>query len=397
MLRQFSRQLDIILADLSRMRWRRFWPHALAPHSTQPMQSNPLTDFCTETSDPLYEFDAGQQNAIKQLQQLLAAINARGGKHSAGLRRLFGKSSRIAGIYLWGGVGRGKTHLMDHFFACVSFKEKKRIHFHRFMQMIHGQLKDRRNTADPLDYIGREFARECRLLCLDEFFVLDIGDAVILAKLLQSLLANGVVLVMTSNTEPHRLYQGGIQRDRFVPAIGLIESTMRIVHIGDGVDYRLKSLDDTSLYFSATAEAAATIQNSFFNHPAAKTAEPPYIEILGRRIKTVQRTDTAVWFEFDQLCEGPRSKADYIEIANIYRTVIITNIPELTWEYENPARRFIELVDEFYDRGVHLVISAHRGIDSLYSGKRLVAEFERTASRLHEMQTREYLSKMRCM
>ena len=375
-----------------------FVPPALSRHPTRPMQSSPLTDFYTNAIDQPYEFDAGQQYAIAQLQQLLAAINdhGSGGKKSSKLLRLFGKSNHIPGLYLWGGVGRGKTHLMDHFFACVPLKEKKRIHFHRFMQMIHGQLKNKRNTANPLEHIGREFARECRLLCLDEFFVLDIGDAVILAKLLQSLLKNDVVLVMTSNTEPHRLYPGGIQRDRFIPAIRLIESSMQIVHIGDGADYRLKSLDDTSLYFSASAEAAVKIQNSFFNHPTAKTADAQFIGILGRRIQTVQRTDTAVWFEFDQLCDGPRSKADYIEIASIYRTVIITNIPELTWEHENQARRFIELVDEFYDRGVHLVISAHRAIDSLYSGKRLAAEFKRTASRLHEMQTRKYLSKMRC-
>ena len=361
------------------------------------MQNQTLLDLhAAAIKNQHFQLDSGQVNAAEQLQRLLIEVNMRGDAKGAKnfLSSLFGKPSSVRGMYLWGGVGRGKTHLMDLFFSSVSIEKKRRIHFHRFMQLVHARLKEHRNTSDPLAKIGREFARDCRLLCLDEFFVLDIGDAVILAGLLKSLLSNGVVLVMTSNTYPDQLYRGGIQRDRFVPAIRLIQSSMEIVDIGDGIDYRLKSLSGKSLFFNADdAESNSNLQNGFFSPTDAGIISKGGIEVLGRTIDTVQYTDSSIWFEFDKICDGPRSKADYIEIANVYRTVIISDIPEFTWEYENQARRFIELVDEFYDRGVHLVVSAYSNIDSLYSGKRLVEEFKRTSSRLHEMQTEKYLSK----
>jgi len=343
------------------------------------------------------QFDSGQRAAIEALGRLenqLRQLN-----DSSKLKRLvsslFRPAPKIQGVYLWGGVGRGKTHLMDTFFARVATEQKKRIHFHRFMLFVHGELKKLKNTRDPLDRVAAEFARHNRLLCLDEFFVLDIGDAVILSGLLNALVSNNVVLVMTSNTFPDELYKGGIQRDRFVPAIRLIHSCMDIVHIGDGTDYRLRTLSGNNLYYDANdAASESSIQHVFDTLNPTETTQRGDIEVLGRAILTSRYTNSSVWFEFTEICDGPRSKADYIEIANIYRTVIIANVPAFTWEHENQARRFIELVDEFYDRGVHLVLSAKQDIDSLYNGKMLTEQFNRTASRLHEMQTDEYLSKI---
>ena len=343
------------------------------------------------------QLDLDQKPALETLARLEEELNQSDGFNR--LKRLipwfFNSTPKIRGVYLWGGVGRGKTHLMDLFFDCIATSRKKRIHFHRFMQFVHGELKRHQNTRNPLDLIGKEFARQYRLLCLDEFFVLDIGDAVILSGLLNALVSNNVVLVMTSNTYPDDLYSGGIQRDRFVPAIRLINSCLDIVHIADGTDYRLKKLTDNKLYYDANNDATqCDIRAVFEKLNSADLIQRGDIELLGRTVTTIGYTNNSVWFDFFDICDGPRSKTDYIEIANIYRTVVITNVPELNWEYENQARRFIELVDEFYDRGVHLVLSAKQRIDSLYSGKKLTEQYKRTASRLHEMQTDKYLSKI---
>ena len=340
--------------------------------------------------------DPAQLVVLKQLQQLsdnLAELNKNFG--SGLLRRLAGKK-RIEpkGIYLWGGVGRGKTYLMDFFFDAVPIESKKRIHFHRFMQSVHSDLKRMRNMQSPLSKIGKDFAKKYRLLCLDEFFVLDIGDAVILAGLLKSLIENDVIIVTTSNTPPNNLYLGGIQRDRFLPAIRLINAHMNVVNIKDGTDYRLQVLSGRTLYFDTLGEKTDSALVDAFNQLTGESAKQEgSLDILGRDIQTVCHADHLAWFNFQDLCDGPRSKADYIEIANLYRTVMLTEIPQLTWEYENQARRFIELVDEFYDRGVHLIISATTSIDNLYTGKRLVREYERTSSRLHEMQSEKYLAR----
>ena len=343
--------------------------------------------------------DPAQIDALVQFQHLFDQLAAKERTFGSGLfKRLVGKKSiQPRGIYIWGGVGRGKTYLMDLFFDAVPVSSKKRIHFHRFMQGIHSSLKHMRYMQNPLAKIGREFSTQHRLLCLDEFFVLDIGDAVILSGLLSSLIENGVVIVTTSNTRPDELYKGGIQRDRFVPAIRLINAKMDVIRIGDGTDYRLKELSGKTLYYSTLgAETDAALDADFQRLSGGALKMEGGLEILGRQIRTIGHAEHAVWFEFADICDGPRSKADYIEIANLYRTVLITEIPLLSWEFENQARRFIELVDEFYDRGVHLVVSAEASIDELYTGTRLVREYERTASRLHEMQSEKYLSREHC-
>ncbi len=343
--------------------------------------------------------DEGQRAVIEHLQRLHDQLSKSGSlARSRFARRLFRRDETLTkGMYIWGGVGRGKTFLMDLFFNTAPVELKERTHFHRFMQSIHEELKGLRQTADPLSKIGRSFSKRCRLLCLDEFFVLDIGDAVILSGLLRSLLENGVVIVVTSNTKPDNLYLGGIQRDRFMAAIRLINSQMDVVEINDGTDYRLQTLAGRPLYYdSLSAETDAALNQLFEEWSADSGRKSGPLEILNRSIQTLGYSDSLVWFEFSGICDGPRSKLDYIEIANLYRTVMISNIPELNWEFENQARRFIELVDEFYDRGVHLVISAETEINALYTGTRLVKEFERTVSRLHEMQTERYLSRAHC-
>ncbi len=344
--------------------------------------------------------DPGQQKIIEHLQRLLDQLSNTGSiRNSRLLKRLFRPDEDLMkGIYIWGGVGRGKTFLMDLFFSSAPVDLKVRTHFHRFMQSVHHEMKELRDTTDPLEKIGRKFSKRCKLLCLDEFFVLDIGDAVILSGLLRSLLENGVVIVVTSNTSPDNLYLGGIQRDRFMAAIRLINSQMDVVQIDDGTDFRLQTLAGKKLYYdSLSPETDAEFKRLFTELSAGSPTHSNSLEVLKRTIQTVSHSDHLAWFEFSEICDGPRSKADYIEIASLYRTVMISDIPELNWELENQARRFIELVDEFYDRGVHLIISAQSSINSLYTGKRLVKEFERTTSRLHEMQTDRYLSREHCV
>lgn len=341
--------------------------------------------------------DADQLEVIQCLQRLSAKFSNNKTLQRSWLSRRFLRrdTNSIRGLYIWGGVGRGKTYLMDLFYNNVPTTLKMRTHFHRFMQSIHGELKGMRHTTDPLEKIGRNFSKRCKLLCLDEFFVLDIGDAVILSGLFEALIENGVAIVLTSNTKPDNLYLGGIQRDRFMAAIRLINTRMEVIQIGEGTDYRLQAISGKTLYYdSLSSDTETSMQDIFDSWSADSTCDSGPVEILGRSIQTIGHTDNIVWFDFSDICDGPRSKVDYIEIANLYRTVMISNIPVLNWKLENQARRFIELVDEFYDRAVHLVASAESQINSLYTGKRLVKEFERTTSRLHEMQTDRYLSRI---
>ena len=356
----------------------------------------PSEQYAKDIKDGKIKDDETQQETLKHLQQLHnVLINSNYGKQkwfsNTILRR---NKATVRGIYIWGGVGRGKTYLMDLFFESTPIKLKNRQHFHRFMQSIHQQLKNHQNTRNPLVKIGKEFASKYRLLCLDEFFVLDIGDAVILSRLLHTLVDNDVAIVMTSNTKPDNLYLGGLQRDRFLPAIKLINTQFDVVELRAGIDYRLQSLSGKTLFYdSLNDETAAEMEKNFNDWCVSKNSKAG-ISILGRDIRTIRQSEELVWFDFFDICDGPRSKADYIEIANLFKTVMISGIPVLNWEYENQTRRFIELIDELYDRGIYLIASAATGIDSLYTGKRLVNEFKRTRSRLHEMQTEHYLSRI---
>jgi cell division protein ZapE len=309
-------------------------------------------------------------------------------------RRLSKTNEPVKGLYIWGGVGRGKTMLMDLFYECLPGDRRLRMHFHRFMRRVHEGLGRWEGTANPLMRVADEFAAEADVLCFDEFFVSDIGDAMILAELLNALFARGVTLVATSNVEPQSLYENGLQRRRFLPAIDLLHAHTEVIHVPAGMDYRLRALEQAEIYHAPLDQAADMSLTRSFRALAPEAPERgATLMVEGRPIETVMLADDVVWFEFAELCEGPRSQNDYIELAMVYHAVIVSGVPVLTVDNENAARRFISLVDEFYDHGVKLIISAEAEISELYQGDRLRFEFERTESRLIEMQSREYLAK----
>jgi cell division protein ZapE len=299
----------------------------------------------------------------------------------------------IRGLYLWGAVGRGKTFLTDLLLESLPQEKKLRLHFHRFMGRVHAELAKLEGKSDPLRDVAEHFAQQAQLFCLDEFFVADIGDAMLLAGLLESLFERGVTLVTTSNIQPDALYKDGLQRAKFLPAIALLKANCEVRELQSAQDFRLRTLTQSGVYFAPDDEAAERSMAAMFEHiaPGSRRKETP-VRINGRDIAVKRRSDAVIWFSFDALCAGPRAVSDYIELAQSYNTVLISGVPQLTAQTENEARRFINLVDEFYDHGVNLVIAADVPIGELYRGERLRAEFERTKSRLIEMQSEDYLS-----
>ena len=297
------------------------------------------------------------------------------------------------GLYLWGAVGRGKTFLIDLLFQSLPFERKLRLHFHRFMGRVHAQLARLEGQADPLRDVAAHFADQARVFCLDEFFVTDIGDAMILAGLLQHLFERGVTLVTTSNIEPSNLYRDGLQRAKFLPAIALLEQHCEVVQLLAPHDYRLRALTQAGIYFSPLGADAERGLDACFERLAPGLRRPEAeIQIHGRAIAVKRRADGVIWFDFAAICDGPRSQDDYIELSRLYQTVLVSNVPRFDALLENQARRFIALVDEFYDRRVKLILSAAARVVELYSGEKLRQDFERTRSRLIEMQTHDYLA-----
>jgi cell division protein ZapE len=298
------------------------------------------------------------------------------------------------GLYVWGGVGRGKTWLVDLFFQSLPFKSKQRSHFHRFMQLVHDELRKHKDEANPLDLIAERIAKRVRLICFDEFFVSDIADAMLLATLLRALFQRGVTLVTTSNVPPDDLYKGGLQRARFLPAIRLIKEHTEVFHLDSATDYRLRMLERSVTWFDPSSpEQRAAMEKLFVDIAGEQGSSNSILLLNHRRLHAYRQAEDVVWFTFKELCEGPRGQADYIELARCYHTVFLSDTPILSVEHENAARRFIALVDEFYDRNVKLIVSAATTIDELYRGTKLSFEFERTKSRLIEMQSQEYLAR----
>jgi cell division protein ZapE len=298
------------------------------------------------------------------------------------------------GVYLWGGVGRGKTWLMDLFFQSLPFEQKRRSHFHRFMHDVHADLRQHRDTPDPLALVAARIAGRARVLCFDELFVTDIADAMLLGGLFKHLTEHGVALVITSNVRPRDLYREGLQRQRFLPAIALLEQHLDVLNVDGGTDYRLRHLTEAPIYVVAGggADADARLAGIYDDLSDGDSDSDGFVRIEGREIPVRRESENVIWFEFAALCDGPRSQNDYIEIAREYQTVIVSNVPTFSAQQDDAARRFIALVDEFYDRSVKLVVSAAAPADALYRGERLAFAFERTASRLTEMQSEEYLS-----
>jgi cell division protein ZapE len=299
----------------------------------------------------------------------------------------------VRGVYLWGGVGRGKTLMMDLFFDWLPVDDKRRFHFHRIMSRVHGRLSELRDSQDPLAIVAADFAREARVVCFDEFFVSDIADAMLLGRFIEALMDNGVTLVATSNSAPQDLYRGGLQRQRFLPAIDLLVRHTEVVHVDGLIDYRLRVLEAAEIWHAPLDPVAdANLERYFHDIAPDRGTANARLQVLGRRIHTRRLSEGVVWFDFAALCDGPRSQEDYIQIARSFQTVILSGVPALDETSENAARRFVALVDEFYDRRVNLIVSAAAPISCIYTGSGLVKEFERTRSRLLEMQSLEYLA-----
>jgi cell division protein ZapE len=304
-----------------------------------------------------------------------------------------GPPEPVKGLYLWGGVGRGKTWLMDLFYESLPTDRKLRVHFHRFMARVHADLRQRSQEVDPLPDIARGWANQFRVLCFDEFFVSDIADAMLLAGILQALFERGVTLVATSNIPPGDLYRGGLQRARFLPAIDLIQRHTTVMAVGGDTDFRLRHLQRSELYAWPLDASAERHLAEGFERMSGDCDLSRILRVNERDLLARRRGDGVVWFDFSELCERPRSALDYIEIARAFNTVLLSNVTVMTAETPDSARRFISLVDEFYDRNVKLLISAEAPIDGLYTGERLNFEFDRTRSRLTEMQSVDYLAR----
>lgn len=344
--------------------------------------------------------DPAQLEVVAQLddlrRRLLRATRTPGARVARWLAGLTGRAPHASrhGMYLWGGVGRGKTWLMDLFFGSVPIPQRRRRHFHRFMHDVHAELARLKHQRSPLDAVAANLARDARLLCLDELYVADIGDAMILAGLFDGLFRRGVTLVTTSNTPPGELYRDGLQRERFVPAIHLLENNLQVVRLDGTTDHRLRHLTQAGTWLAAGApDTAARLTALFAGLADHGVHAGGAIEINGRSIPIVKSGGGAVWFEFAALCAGPRSQEDYIEIARDYQSVILAGVPVMGPTRDDEARRFIALIDEFYDHNVNLIVSAHAPAAGLYQGERLRAAFARTASRLTEMQSSEYLAR----
>ena len=342
-----------------------------------------------------YKPDPAQAKVVALFDELRDRLITAKPKRLLGKLLSGGKQHELQrGLYVWGGVGRGKTWLMDLFFQSLPLRDKQRSHFHRFMQSVHDELKKHKEQADPLDLVADRIAQKARILCFDELFVTDIADAMLLGNLFRGLFKRGVTLVATSNVAPDDLYKEGLQRARFVPAIRLLKEHTQVVHLDGGADYRLRLLERAHTWFDTRATASTAELEKLFDAIAAEPGATDTTLILNhRRLRAHRHADGAIWFAFKELCEGPRGQADYIEIARCYHTVFLTDVPVLGPDAENAARRFISLVDEFYDRAVKLIVAAAAPVPELYRGSKLTFEFERTQSRLVEMQSQDYLSR----
>lgn len=364
----------------------------MRPEDRAGLPLTPLARYRAEIARLGWTHDLMQEAVASRLHGLYGALLA----SPAPRRRLFGRARPappVRGLYLWGDTGRGKTWLVDLFYKCLPFTAKTRRHFHRFMADVHAELRAQRDHPDPLALVADQLAARVRILCFDELFVADIADAMILGTLFEKLFARGVTLVATSNVPPRELYRDGLQRERFLPAIALLETHTEVLRMDGTTDYRLKLLERAEIYHSPLDAAAEAGLQAYFDSAATEdTRNRGALRVLEREIPVRCRADGIAWFEFPAICNGPRSPADYIEIARSFHTVLISAVPQFTPERENEARRFIALVDEFYERNVKLILSAEVPVQALYAGSRLPFGFRRTTSRLEEMGSQAYLA-----
>ncbi|OEF25500.1 cell division protein ZapE [Vibrio rumoiensis] len=345
-----------------------------------------------------YQHDPAQQFAVDKLDQLyhqfLEYVSVPEEKPSL-FAKWLGRSQSTPppkGLYFWGGVGRGKTYLMDLFFDALPYEKKSRMHFHRFMQRVHAELATLNHVSDPLEVVADRFKQDADILCFDEFFVSDITDAMILGTLFQALFARDVILVATSNIPPKNLYRNGLQRARFLPAIELIEKNCIEVNVDSGIDYRMRTLEQAEIYHYPLDEKAKQNLDTYYQQLSRDECKAvQMIEINHRDLSVQGSCDGVLYATFSQLCESTRSQSDYIELSRLYHTVLLSDVKQMSRVNDDAARRFIALVDEFYERNVTLIISAEVALGSLYLNGQLEFEFQRCQSRLIEMQSLEYL------
>ncbi|NKF49452.1 cell division protein ZapE [Shewanella sp. WXL01] len=352
-----------------------------------------------------FSFDPAQEQAVKALQRVFDDIVKVANKPQSGIGKLLGglfgssfdknKAEQVQGLYLWGGVGRGKTYLMDTFYDALPGDKKLRAHFHRFMHQLHHELDQLKGVQDPLVSIASKMAKQYQVICFDEFFVSDITDAMLLGTLFEQLFKNGVVLVATSNIIPDDLYKNGLQRARFLPAIALINKHCQVLNVDSGIDYRLRTLEQAEIYHYPLDEQADVNLLKYFAQlaPESEVLNDP-IEIDGRHIPIRQQSQGVLLANFRDLCDGPRSQRDYMEIARVYHTVLLSGLEQMGAQStgDDIARRFLAMVDEFYERNVKLIISAEVELESIYTDGQLSFEFRRCRSRLIEMQSHDYLT-----
>jgi cell division protein ZapE len=338
-----------------------------------------------------YTLDAEQRQAAERLVRLDEDWAQYKHVRRNALLKLVKRPEIPRGIYLWGGVGRGKSFLMDCFFSAVPLIRKTRIHFHEFMRGVHHELEAVKGTTDPLDEVARRIAQRARLICFDEFHVSDIADAMILHRLLAKLFELRVGFVITSNYAPQALYPDGLHRDRLLPAIALLQARLDVVRVAGGVDYRRRAMEHIESYLRPAGAAAEARLSAAFAQVAEAEDDDPMLLIESRRIRARRRAGGVVWFGFEVLCGGPRSQNDYLEIARQFHTVLLSDVPQMSAGHAAEARRFTWLVDVLYDHRVKLILSAEVEPEALYTAGVLAGEFQRTASRLIEMQSRGYL------
>jgi len=346
----------------------------------------------TELVSRGYTADPAQLYAIDALEQCADEWSIFKKQRSNSFKKLINRPNTPKGVYMYGGVGRGKSFLMDCFYSAVPLKRKTRLHFHEFMREVHRELRDLQGTVNPLDELGKRIAKRYRLICFDEFHVADITDAMLLQRLLSALFDNGVGFVTTSNFKPDDLYPNGLHRDRILPAIELLKSHLQVICVDNGTDYRRRTLEDLKLYHTPLDSEANNQMMHAFMRLAESQDENPVLQIESRQIQARRRAGGVVWFDFKTLCGGPRSQNDYLEIAAQFHTVLLSDVPAMPVRMASEARRFTWLIDVLYDRRVKLIMSAAVRPEALYNEGPLAHEFPRTISRLNEMQTDEFLA-----
>ncbi|GBH27737.1 cell division protein ZapE [Burkholderia vietnamiensis] len=347
--------------------------------------------YTRELSTRGYQSDPAQRAAVDRLQRCFDEWVEYKGRRSNAFKKLINRPDLPRGVYMWGGVGRGKSFLMDSFYAVVPVQRKTRLHFHEFMREVHRELEELKGQADPLDELARRIAKRYRLICFDEFHVSDIADAMILYRLLDRLFDNGVRFVMTSNYDPDDLYPAGLHRDRMLPAIALIKQKLDVLNVDAGVDYRQRTRAQGQMYHTPLGADADRELRRAFAKLAAVPDESPILHIEKRELKALRKADGVVWFDFATLCGGPRSQNDYLELASRFHAIVLSEVPQMSPRMASEARRFTWLIDVLYDHKVKLLMSAAVPAEQLYVEGPMANEFARTVSRIVEMQSKEYL------